>query len=142
MNRVLKIFCALLLALALPMQGYAAATMFSCSTEDAHSAGPTADNLSMHHAGQDAGEAAHHQHASMRHGFNPHDSSHHSQSGQHAHSSCSTCAACCVGIALTPAVPGWHPPNDTTASRSIFPAVSFSGHVPPGIDRPPRAILA
>ena len=142
MNRVLKMFLSLLLMLALPMQGHAAATMFFCGTAHTPPASATDDSLSMHHALHEAAGASNHHHASMQHISYSHDSLHHSQSGKHAHSSCSTCAVCCVGIALTPTVPGWHPPHDAKESRYIFLAVSFPGHVPPGIDRPPRAILA
>jgi hypothetical protein len=140
MNRILKIFLSLLLALALPMQGYAAATMFSCGAAHAHFANASNDNLSMRHASHEAGDVSHQHHVSMRHVPDSHDSSDHF--GQHGHSSCSTCAVCCIGIALTPAAPVWHPPHDAKDSHYISLAVSFSGHVPPGIDRPPRAILA
>jgi hypothetical protein len=140
MTRVLKLLLLWLLALALPMQGYAAATRISCDVAQAHHVASADHKRSAHHHAQPGAETMH---AHAIAGQTTH-SRHHSdsESGEHKHSSCNTCAACCIGAAATPAALHWHPPHDSKERRSSFFTVSFSGHVPPGIERPPRPVLA
>jgi hypothetical protein len=141
MNRVLKTFLLWLLAFALPMQGYAAAAMFDCEAALPHA------TVALEESGQDHAAMSHmhggefHQHGSMQQVSDSHAQPHGS-SDRHAHASpCSMCAACCVGIAMMPAALDWHPQHAVSLLRTASPVVWFSGHIPPGIDRPPRAIL-
>lgn len=139
MNCVLKTFLIWLLALALPMQGYAAATMFTCQTTlelPSHSMKQAAyiDDI------MDAGDMHHHDHASARQLAD--SELHHAGAGKHHHHlSCSTCSVCCVGVAVMPATVDWQPPYTGAELSPASPVVSFSGHIPSGLDRPPRSIL-
>jgi hypothetical protein len=142
MNRVLKTFLLWLLAFALPMQGYAAAAMFDCEAAFPHAA------MSQQEFGHDQAVMSHihgreiHHHDSMQQVSDSHEKSH-AASDRHAHAlSCSMCAACCVGMAMMPAALDWHPPHAGSSLRTASLVVSFSGHIPPGIERPPRIILA
>jgi hypothetical protein len=142
MNRVLKTFLLWLLAFALPMQGYAAATMFDCEAALPQAA------VALEESGHDHAVMSHmhggefHHHDSMQQVSDGHAQSHGS-SDRHAHaSSCSLCAACCVGIPMMSAALGWHPPHAGSLLQAAFLVVSFSGHIPPGIERPPRTIVA
>jgi hypothetical protein len=142
MNRVPKTFLLWLLAFALPMQGYAAAAMFGCEAALPHAA-VSQEEFGHEHAVMSPmhdGEFLHHD--SMQQVSDSHAQSHDS-SDRHAHaSSCSMCAACCVGMAMMPAALDWHPPHAASLLRAAFLVVSFSGHIPPGIERPPRTIVA
>jgi hypothetical protein len=69
---------------------------------------------------------------------------HHDGAGKHAghHAKCGTCAACCVGAAIAPAVVAVAAPNSAPAHAIPFHA----GHVP-SVDldlpeRPPRTARA
>jgi len=139
MPRVLKTFLFWLLALALPMQGYAAATMFTCRTTLEHSSHSMNQATHLNEV-MNAGGMSHHEHDSAR---QISDSSlPHPASGKpHHHSSCSTCSVCCVGVAMMPGGLDWQPPYSGAELPSASPAVSFFGHIPSGLDRPPRNIL-
>lgn len=138
MNRIVKIVLLWLLALALPVQGWAAATQISCA--------PT-----MHHPAQASGYTSHEMpHAQNHHAM--HDGMHEAAAtDMHGDSSpvsaklgdakCSACAACYVGLTALPSSSDW--PLSAIASTPVVvtPASSFVGHVPDGIKRPPRAVL-
>ncbi|MEO6918937.1 MAG: hypothetical protein ABI171_08000 [Collimonas sp.] len=124
----LKNLLILLLALALPLQGYAAAAMVFCGSENVTTS-PVAANvaghagMAHHHAdAQTAGQPAHggHDHASQGH-------------------SCSSCAACCVGVlpmdsplATLQPLPVIHPLSS--------PLSGFVGYTPENPERPPSLL--
>lgn len=133
-----------LLLLALPMQGFAAATMLNCGPNHHRMlAGAAVESA------KDDGHAAvgHDQHAmSMtddRHekasdgGANDLPSAHHLDKLMKF--KCSACAACCVGAALPTAalVIASIPPAMTTAAFVYTPHVDF---LSTGLDRPPRLL--
>jgi hypothetical protein len=141
MNRVLKTFLLWLLAFALPMQGYAAAAMFGCEAALPHAAVSQEEFGHDHAATSHMHAGAFHHHDSMQQVSDSHAQSHGS-SNQHAYaSSCSMCAACCVGMAMMPAALDWHPQHAGSLLRTDSLVVSFFDHIPPGIERPPRIIL-
>jgi hypothetical protein len=124
----LKNLLILLLALAIPLQGYAAAAMVFCGPEK-----PVAANVSGH-----AGMTHHHAEAQdagqVQHGDSDHAASHDKSS-----TSCSSCAACCVGVlpvnapltAVQP-LPVIHP--------VVFPLSGFVGYTPENPERPPSLL--
>lgn len=127
----LKNLLILLLALAIPLQGYAAAAMVFCGPEKpvAAMAASAAGHAGMahHHAeAQNAGQ--------IQHGDADHSGSHDKSS-----TSCSSCAACCVGVlpvnvplvAVQP-LPVIHP--------VVFPLSGFVGYTPENPERPPSLL--
>lgn len=121
-----------LLALALPIQGVAAATMFRCVPAQehiahAHGGGPGQASVPALHSG------AHHQH-DMKAGEAP------AQAGPtlaSADTRCSVCASCCIATALPTALPAF----DASAPAESFAPTSL--RVDPlfltgGPERPPR----
>ena len=130
-----------LLLLALPMQGYAAATMVNCGSNHHRMAA-----AAKFGGATSASAAAHHVHHGMQ-GSHVHDES----AGSNKHDihpsdpaskfKCSACAACCVGAALPIA-----PLVFATAAPSGAPPDFFSigpiGFLTDGPDRPPRTSLA
>jgi hypothetical protein len=123
--------------LAVPFQGFAAATMLPCAPATNRSA---ADAHGMQAAdGAGHGHAAMHKHAAAA-GHAASDSG--AGQGHHASAKCGTCAACCIGAAMAPA--------PTLAVASIAPqsvSIPFdAGHLPtvhPTLpERPPRSSLA
>lgn len=91
---VLRLLFAWLLIAAVPMQGFAAASMLLCGTGSAHqhtaAAGETHDHATMHsHNGDDTDDHVHTHAADPAPGASA-DADH----------TCSICAACCNGVAL------------------------------------------
>lgn len=123
MSRLWRALVLCILAVALPLQGVAAATMLHCAAGRVHDVA-----AHVHEA------AAHDHHAAS------------SGSIDKAHSSgvkqtCSACAACCMGLAL---IPRYSPlPADEPASQPQ-PAVEKSpvSFISSGLERPPRSPLA
>lgn len=129
MNR-LRNLLILLLALTLPIQGYAAAAMVFCGSE----------KVTMVSAVGDGGATAHHMHAQnadlpskAQHGN--HDHSSHDKNS----SSCSSCAACCVGaIPMQSALLAAQPLPATHFTQ--FPFSGFVGYTPENPERPPSVL--
>jgi len=153
MRSRVRILLAFVLALAIPLQGFAAASMLLC--------GPGHDRRSVsftapHHGHADA--ATQHEHAVHSHAQG------HGGGQQHAHTTdsaqastvdastahdggkatakllsgkCSLCASCCSGLALLGA-PGPVAITATHAAPVVEPAPILIGIVPPRLERPPR----
>ena len=144
MPRFVRLVMMLLLAIALPVQGMAAATMMSCGV-GGHD----------HGAAQFEGHPGHDRGATHVMATADSDTANASSHAGHAHQSndgkgalgkdtghkCSACASCCVGVAVP--------------SRSIvFESVKLADHFAPlvarslpvvvteGLERPPRAAFA
>ncbi|MFM9915359.1 MAG: hypothetical protein ACKVOX_06100 [Rhizobacter sp.] len=111
------------LLVALPFQGFAAASMLGC--------GPSHHRVSESTAHEAAPAASAHGHE-------------HEASGDHRHadkaSKCSVCAACCVGAAL-PATALVFAAAAPTDAPSTLPSMGAVGFLTDGPDRPPRPFL-
>ena len=136
MNRAFKTFLLWLLMAALPLQGFAAAMPSGCGSAR-HGLAVT----EAHHHGGIAG-----------HG---HDGAHHSASDsaaktnhapgashEHQHSSCSACAACCVGATAPPSSSTLTPAYCNSESFVISQVPLVAGFIPAGLERPPKHISA
>lgn len=136
-----RFLIVLVVALALPLQGIAAATMQLCAPHlDA-----TVASVSPHDATVAADASAqalhHHHHASARAKIGGSESEQHSHAGAIAKSKCSVCAACCAGAAL-PASSiqfGEAAPAQALVSTFQSPALAF---LTAGLERPPRTFPA
>ena len=140
MNRIFKFLMIWFLLLAVPMQGYAAATMLNCGSTHRH------EMLALDAAAHQQ-DAATHAHAAQHHDAAPEATATDTvtpdgYSGKHDKTSCSACAACCVAAAVIPSGLSWTPPYSRSESPFAVLAVSFSGYIPAGLERPPRFILA
>ena len=137
-----------LLVMTIPIQGFAAATMLSCESLHAtpwaktHAASTHVHHDDMHHI--------HHHDMVDTHQLasgasdTSHDASAHLEKPEP--SSCSTCAACCIGAAVIPSSMAWtvvHNNSEQILINSeqilISPPMLATGHIPAGPERPPRA---
>ena len=118
-----------ILLLALPVQGFAAATMVNCAGAHEQMAHGT-DHLYGAHAAHaaHAADSQHGEHADH-------------QLGKLAKFKCSACASWCIGAALRPAPLAVLSPAPMLAPDA-FVLASRIGFVTDGPDRPPRVILA
>nr|WP_246257918.1 hypothetical protein [Pararobbsia alpina] len=123
-----KLFVIVLLALSLPAQSLAAATMKCGSSHFGR------DVASAQHA--DVNESTHLHHM---HGVTMADGVHHGDA--HPAHACSTCASCCFGAALPVVL------TVVTSADSVHfavpspPSVRVASFLTDGIERPPRISL-
>lgn len=116
MRAPFKFLLTLCLMLALPLQGYAAATMLSCAFGHG-SAPPAVESAPSCHTSEtpDAPPARH---------------------------DCAHCAACLHATALPIPVVASLPEAQTVRDYAFAPAMAPASHVPDGPERPPRPDLA
>lgn len=129
--RLSRILIALTLALAVPLQGVAAATAGLCMALGHHDAGFAAshdhatDHGAQHAQGDDS--VADHKHG--------HEILENSPAGAH----CPPCVACCAAGAIS-SFPHIFIPELPADSVIAAPELSFSGIQPERLDRPPLAL--
>ena len=132
-----------LLALAVPAQGYAAATMRFCSPASS-TAQLQSSGTQSHHSQMDAvnekiqsGNSAAVDHSQMNH----HGSKVKDDSQKSAESKCSVCAACCHAIAIITTVPSAVHILQlaTSVAQPRLEAIIF---LTGGLERPPRTLFA
>jgi hypothetical protein len=136
MRVIVRICLIWLLALAVPLQGVAAATMLVCGPH--HQAGGAvhaSPDVQPHHHGAHSGDDAHAHHAMPGADVG---ASGLAQADGHT---CSACATCCSALALvgTFGVPAC-PELASTLFDSVVPSVGR--YCADGPDRPPRIHLA
>lgn len=134
-----RLMLALLLAVALPLQGYAAHGLHHCAPVP-----PTALGLEAHAHHAPASEASPHEHAA--HPVEVADPDGHSDQGKthgqtHGTGKCSACASCCSGLALIPGLPLLDLPAQKPLAVATVPPTP-EGLRPGGLDRPPQSLLA
>jgi hypothetical protein len=137
-----KLFLVVLLALSLPVQSFAAASM-NCVWTHANAMHADTTGAAIRNSENFPSNVAPHSH-DMKHaalGESHHANDWHGDNaGRHAHL-CFTCATCCVGAGL-PAQPLVTASLD--ASPASLPAAASAGIVSfltGGIERPPRTLL-
>jgi hypothetical protein len=140
MDRVFKTLLLWLILAALPLQGVASVVKATCGAK--HHPMMVAGSPDNHH--HDHSDARHH------HGHeNDHSAAAHDGPGLEPDadvvakaSTCSACAACCVGATAPPTRLNLTPVLAVSASIVIAPALAFIGHIPAGPERPPQYSLA
>jgi hypothetical protein len=149
MNRLARLVLLCLLAVALPLQGYAAGSMRFCATMHPAQQRSTAADANAAHGHAPAAHAAAHEgagdHASAAHSHGMADRAVQADEpvkniAAVAGGTCSVCAAC--SAAALPAMPL---PRlaDAPEDRFDFPRLEpYAGTTPGGVERPPRSILA
>ena len=156
MSRLVRIVLLLVLAVALPAQGIAAATMAMCGMQSEDDLGLSVGSVPHDDAAptptQQQGDGLRHAHPDASVSGHSHASEHSDAgdanaqsdtdaSGQHGLHKCSVCAACCVGVAFPARTFTFEPVALTDSVAS--PAVRcIAAVVPKGLERPPRVILA
>lgn len=131
MRDPIRFLLTVMLLLALPLQGYAAASMLRCAPSH-HGVAQAQSPLHAAHHGHaaDAGHAAHHDAGTAG------DTDH-----AHGKYGCSACAACCVGGALT-ASPSGVAASSQLHERPLPVLQTFAAFITDGPERPPRTVLA
>ena len=136
MPRLARLALTFLLAIALPLQGMAAATMISCGLgQHEHDVARAA---SHHHHG-----SAGHDHAAEANSHETHFAHSHEGNTDLAKGTphkCSACASCCVGAAVPSQAIAFETVKLTDHFAPLV-ARSVPAYVTEGLERPPRAFL-
>ena len=149
MLRVLRITLMWLVALAVPIQGYAAATMLGCGPEHHRMAGlqsqaAAADGsdpaVKQHSPDAHAGMVGDHPHGDSAEPSHAHVLKTHGSSGKVGKGACTPCASCCV-VAALPATMVVFQPVPLVEFFVPLAARSVASFVTEGPERPPRSIL-
>jgi hypothetical protein len=138
MIRFFKTLLIAILVLALPAQAMASAVKLSC--------GPAHHNASQivlatdghHHDGATAHSGA--DSTSSDATANADNSP--TKPNIHKSSSCSACAACCVGATVPPSISFLTPAYSSSELVVISPAPLITGFIPAGLERPPKRHFA
>ncbi len=145
MHPLVRCLLIWLMALAVPLQGVAAASLQHClpahvpeqASGAQHAEGPSHD---VHaHAHHPVDHAAASGTASRK--ADPHKADPHNAAGTLKAGKCSACAACCVALGL-PAQAVQVPVVPADAFMSRLRVAAHFSFVPAGLDRPPRPHLA
>jgi len=135
MLKLLRLLMIALLALAIPVQGVAAATMLYCGPDH----GPGGDAV---HAHQAAGASqAHEGHGQDMHEHAQPNTPESPQSPeQSAQAKCSVCAACCNAVAISSSAMRLSPAG-AEPEPALKPSSQFYSFITDGPRRPPRSFL-
>ena len=124
MIKLIHIIAIWLIAIILPMQGFAAATQLHCEKAQPHQH----DSETVHAHTHAMAVTEHHAHT-------------HRDASAHACNHCAKCSACCSGFVFN-ALSDASMPHLNLANVVIgFTAPAFSSHIPSGPERPPRLTL-
>ncbi len=131
MNKKFKTVLLWLLLFAIPLQGFATSSMLFCEISHHHEV--TTMQVS----------ALEHDHDGHQHELSAtvSDHGHHNDGFQHDMTKCSACAACCVGAAIVSSLGNGFSLTPPESHPIPFSIVRFAGHIPAGLERPPRLIL-
>ena len=135
-----KLLLLWLLALAIPVQGFAAVLQACAPSQQQavqhHAPAVQAHQMQHEHPDQQAHQGHHADHGAATQ-ITSADASDTQHQQHHTHSSCSFCAACTVGGLLPLALSA--PPAPDLPSREFIalPASGFVGYLPENPDRPP-----
>jgi hypothetical protein len=140
MTRCIKLVMICLLALSLPIQGFASALMAGCEV------GHRSDAAQAHHATPPAyamPAAAGPDHNGHMQEVSEHEGMDGMAKGGMAKSmvKCSACTACCfTGVAVPSLLPAVMPALDAAYSYGAPPAPDFKVNFPDGLERPPHTL--
>jgi hypothetical protein len=121
-----------LLAVTLPLQGFASAMRSCCVDELTAAVTVVAAQAPQCHAMDEAGDMADMQMADQPMTMAMDDGG----ATQHGHD-CSS--ACTVGATAPPGMPALHALTLRAPPPALAPDSRFAGHIPPGPERPPRS---
>lgn len=139
MRKLIKLFAIWLIAIAIPVQGFASIAMMNCEQSSSHQSknvAAAAGHGHDHHSGYDT--SSHHSHDAV-------DSD--SQAGQkidktkHSCAHCVKCTTCCSGFTFQ--TTSSSPIRQLNADKVRFSDITllFAGFIPAGLERPPRFTL-
>jgi hypothetical protein len=129
MFRIFNILLFWLVMLALPSQGFAAATMIDCGKNQPQAMQKIVADLDTVSGGR-LPECQHqHQHQHQHPHHNHHDPA----------AKCSVCASCCFGAFATTSLDIGFTPDAAGLTMTRFPEKPFTVNFPAGLERPPHA---
>lgn len=126
--------------LVLPAQAIASAIKLSCGP--AQHPVSAAASMAVEHVHQGMDQHSNHHHESIQQAATDNESDTPKESAQFKSSFCSACASCCVGATAPPSMVEWHSDHNSRLAPLVTFSPFIAGHIPPGLERPPRNFLA
>lgn len=133
MNRILKTLLILLVIASLPLRGLAAVDM-SCATGPHSPSEMTAEM--KHHQDRTHHLEAHDELSAS--GSDHSDNKEQSDGQSHLQSTGCSASACFIGAVAPPLSLVWAERFVGSEAVTSLPPISFAGHIPAGLERPPR----
>ena len=112
-----------LMLLAIPLQGFAAASSFLCDAASKPVASHIAANMVEGHCDTPDDAVA-------------------DDADPGSPAKCSNCASCCVGMAIAPAFAVLLEPRPLASEPIAYAAMHATAHIPGGLERPPHSPIA
>jgi len=136
-KKLIKIFAIWLIAVAIPVQGFAATAMMNCEQLASHHSQNVA---SGHHHSQisEHGLASEHTHdavSSSDHGSNI------TEKSKHSCAHCAKCTTSCSGVILVANSTNLFQQINVDEARFTYNTSLFKGFISSGLERPPRFTL-
>lgn len=139
MRKLIKNFAILLIAIAIPVQGFASIAMVNCEQSSSHNSQNVAAE-SVHNHGQHSGHDM-----SKEHPHDADDSSNHvfqnTDKSKHSCAHCAKCTSCCSGFTFQTTSSSLFQQLNAGETRYSYNSLLFTGFVPSGLERPPRFTL-
>ena len=124
MIKLIHIIAIWLIAITLPVQGFAAATQMHCEKTPTHQH----ESAGVHAHTHAKAVTEHHVHT-------------HRDASAHACNHCTKCSTCCSGFVFNALTDATMPHLNLANAVISFTAPAFSSHIPSGLERPPRLTL-
>lgn len=117
-----------LMLLAIPLQGFAAASSALCEAATAPLASHAVASMDERHCAEPDSAAQ--------------DSAAQESAAPDSPVKCSSCAFCCVGMAIAPAFPAQGAAPPLASELIAYAAMHVTAHIPGGLERPPHSPIA
>lgn len=139
MRELIKIFAIWLIAIAMPVQGFASVAMTNCDQSPNHHsknvATGTAHNHDQH-TGHDMSNE--HSHDAIDSSNNVSQST---ENDKHSCAYCAKCTSCCAGFTFQTTTSSLIQQLNAGEIRYSYNSLLFTGFIPSGLERPPRYTL-
>ena len=136
MRRLIKIFAIWLIAVAIPVQGFASVAMMNCDqSSNHHSQNVAVDTVHNHdqHSGHDMSNK--HSHDAID---NSNQASQSTDNSKHICAHCAKCTSCCSGFIFQTTSSSLFQQLNAGQIRYSYNSLLFTGFIPSGLERPPR----
>lgn len=139
-SKLIKILSIWLLVFAIPLQGYAAATMINCADTKDHQH-QTQANTENNAVGSEHNHASHQHEATKQTSDVANKATDKSPSSKHACSHCLKCTSCCSASTIFASSLNLFFDLEAEAKGLSITPSFFIGFIPAGLERPPRNFL-
>lgn len=138
MRKLFKIFAIWLIAIAIPVQGFASIAMMNFEQSSNHHSQNNLESNDHHHAQQGEHDTSiEHTHSSV----DDNQVSQNADKNEHSCAHCVKCTSCCSGFTFQNTASSLFDQLNASEARLVFNSIIFTGFISSGPERPPRLTL-